>query len=559
VTAAAAQALPIFTHGDATAPIARRRGAAVSAREFLADATDLAARLPANRHVLNACADRYRFAVGFAASLMTGKITLLPSTQTPETIRRLGEYAPDAFCLTDDRACEIALDKFLYAEAAADAAAIAWQVPAIDPAQVAAIVFTSGSTGMPLPHRKTWGKLVRCVQDGAGALGLLDGRGHTLIGTVPPQHMFGFESTVLLALQSGNALTAERPFYPADVCAALEAAPHPRVFVSTPVHLRTLIASGLALPPVALLICATAPLDAELARAAEQRFDCALLEIYGSTETGQIARRRTARSAVFSLWPGVHLEARDGQTVAQGGHVEQPTALCDILEITGEDTFLLHGRTADLVNVAGKRSSLGFLNHQLNAIDGVLDGAFFVREPHATGGSGVARLAAVVVAPTLDAEALTAALRRRVDPVFMPRPLLFVARLPRNATGKLPLEALRALAAAGAKSAATTESGEPAGAAAALLPIAIDPAHPAFAGHFPGMPIVPGVVLLDAALHALALDGTAPCEIVSAKFLGIVRPGEELGLKRQLLASGRVHFDLMCGGRCIATGLVRGG
>ena len=551
MTAAAAHALPIFTHGDAMARIAHRRGAAVSAREFLADARELAARLPASRHVLNACVDRYRFAVGFAACLMTGKISLLPSTHTPETIRRLGEYAPDAFCLTDDRGCEIALDKFLCREDPApgarsrprrnDEAAIPWQVPVIDPAQVAAIVFTSGSTGMPLPYPKTWGKLVRCVRDGAEALGLLDGRAHTLIGTVPPQHMFGFESTVLIALQSANALTAERPFYPADVCAALAAAPQPRVFVSTPVHLRALITSGLAMPPVELLICATAPLDAQLAREAERQFDCTLLEIYGSTETGQIARRRTAHSALFSLWPGVRLHAGGGQTVAQGGHVEQPTALGDIIEITGEDTFLLHGRSADLVNVAGKRSSLSFLNHELNAIDGVLDGAFFVREPHDAGGTDVARLAAVVVAPTLDAQTLVLALRRRVDPVFMPRPLLFVDRLPRNATGKLPQESLRAL----------VEPAEP------LLPIAIDPAHPAFAGHFPGMPIVPGVVLLDAALHALALDGTSPCEIVSAKFLGVVRPGEEIGLKRQLLASGSIQFDLLCGERCIATGLLR--
>ena len=57
---------------------------------------------------------------------------------------------------------------------------------------------------------------------------LLDGRSHTLIGTVPPQHMYGFESTVLLALVSGNAFSAERPFYPADIAAAVAAAPRPR-------------------------------------------------------------------------------------------------------------------------------------------------------------------------------------------------------------------------------------------------------------------------------------------------------------------------------------------
>jgi len=52
-----------------------------------------------------------------------------------------------------------------------------------------------------------------------------------------------------------------------------------------------------------------------------------------------------------------------------------------------------------------------------------------------------------VVAPRLDAPAIIRALRLRIDPVFLPRPLLMVERLPRNATGKLPQHTLRALTA----------------------------------------------------------------------------------------------------------------
>jgi hypothetical protein len=43
------------------------------------------------------------------------------------------------------------------------------------------------------------GRMVRCIRDGAARLGVLDGRAHTLIGTMPAQHIYGFESTVLLA------------------------------------------------------------------------------------------------------------------------------------------------------------------------------------------------------------------------------------------------------------------------------------------------------------------------------------------------------------------------
>jgi acyl-coenzyme A synthetase/AMP-(fatty) acid ligase len=311
--------------------------------------------------------------------------------------------------------------------------------------QVAAIVFTSGTTGTPLPYKKTWGRLARCVRDGAPRLGLSDGRSHALIGTVPPQHMYGFESTVLLALVSGNSFLAERPFYPADIAAALGTAPPPRTLVTTPVHLRALVESQIGLPPVDLIVSATAPLSQELAREVESRFRTALLEIYGSTETGQIALRRTAESAVWRLWPGVRLKISNDQVFAHGGHVEQTTAMQDVIEITADDEFLLHGRLADLVNIAGKRSSFGYLNAQLNAIPGVIDGVFFLRE-NAAGETGVARLGAVVVAPTLDIAALTELLRRRIDPVFLPRPLILVESLPRNATGKLPQQALQVLA-----------------------------------------------------------------------------------------------------------------
>ena len=436
---------PLLSHPTATAVVAFRGGRAVTAGEFLADATRLAASLPAGRHVLNACVDRYRFTVGLAACLISGRASLLPSTHTAEVVRQLAQFAPDAFCLTDVRDCDIELPLVQFDEGARPGLpAQDYRPPLIPAEQVAAIVFTSGSTGAPLPYRKTWGPLVRCVRNAAATLAVPAGT--TLIGTVPAQHMYGLESTVLLALQTGNAFTAERPFYPADVRAAIDAAPRPRVLVTTPVHLRTVLADDQALPALDLIVSATAPLSQELAREAERRFSAPLLEIYGATETGQIAVRHTAERAAFTLLSGVRLRSDNGQTYAYGGHVEQMTALCDIVEQNGGDEFILHGRTADLVNIAGKRSSFGYLNAQLNAIPGVEDGVFFLREGEHADVTGIPRLAAAVVAPTLSATALMKHLRRRIDPVFMPRPLMIVERLPRNATGKLPQQALQALA-----------------------------------------------------------------------------------------------------------------
>jgi acyl-coenzyme A synthetase/AMP-(fatty) acid ligase len=440
--------IALLAHDSPDAIAAYRSGRAVTVREFLRDAAQVARKLPISRHVLNVCADRYQFTVGLAACLMSNRVSLLPSTHTPQVIAQLAAFAPDSFCLTDDLKCDIALPQVFYPDLVPSTDAIAgepFEVPRIPESQLAAIVFTSGSTGTPVPYRKTWGLLARCVINGAPQLGLSDGRSHVLVGTVPGQHMYGFESTVLLALLSGNALSAERPFYPADIAAAVERVPRPRVLVTTPIHLRTLLGSDIDFPALDLVISATAPLSIELAREVEARYRAPLLEIYGSTETGQIAIRRTAQTAAWRLWPGVRLSESDGRVFAQGGHVEQLTAMCDVIEITGEEEFLLHGRTADLVNVAGKRSSFGYLNAQLNAIPGVQDGAFFLRE-ESTGSTGVARLAAVVVAPGLSVAELTEHLRQLIDPVFLPRPLLLVEHLPRNATGKLPQSALQGFA-----------------------------------------------------------------------------------------------------------------
>jgi acyl-coenzyme A synthetase/AMP-(fatty) acid ligase len=445
-------ALPLIAHDRPAAVIAHRCGRQISAAQFLDDVRALAARMPCGAHVLNFCNDRYRFAVGLGASLVSGKCSILPSTHTPEVIRQLHAFAPDVFCLTDDAQCPIELPQLLYVEPAMPATHDERQpgqfsVPQIDSGQLAAYVFTSGSSGAPVPHAKTWGRLVQCVRSEVTRLPVADLAGGAILGTVPAQHMYGFESTVLLPMQSSSAMCAERPFFPADIAAALNSLPRPRILVSTPVHLRALVAADMALPALELIISATAMLPANLAREVEERYGAPLLEIYGSTETGQMASRRTALEVHWRLWPGVRLTCSDGHCSAHGGHVARPTALADVLEPTSAEHFLLHGRTADLVNIAGKRSSLAYLNHQLNAIPGVIDAAFFVRDDSEASLAGVTRLAALVVAPRLDASAIIRALRLRIDPVFLPRPLLMVERLPRNATGKLPQHTLRALTA----------------------------------------------------------------------------------------------------------------
>jgi acyl-coenzyme A synthetase/AMP-(fatty) acid ligase len=202
--------IPLLGHQSPDAVVAWRGGTAITAGQFLADARALAQTMPVGRHVLNVCSDRYRFAVGFAASLIAAKTSLLPPTQVPEVIRHLQAFAPDAFCLTDEADCDIALPRLQYPRQPAAPADFA--LPEIAGDFIAAHVFTSGSTGVPVPHAKSWAYLAADVAVEAQRMGLDDGRRWVIVATVPPQHMYGFESSVLVAWRSGQSFCAERPF-----------------------------------------------------------------------------------------------------------------------------------------------------------------------------------------------------------------------------------------------------------------------------------------------------------------------------------------------------------
>jgi 3-hydroxyacyl-[acyl-carrier-protein] dehydratase len=83
--------------------------------------------------------------------------------------------------------------------------------------------------------------------------------------------------------------------------------------------------------------------------------------------------------------------------------------------------------------------------------------------------------------------------------------------------------------------------------------------HPTFAGHFPGAPVLPGVVLLDATLREIELSSDQPSSrwhIVAAKFQSAVRPGEALTLEHEQLPNGSIRFAIRTTGRAVANGVL---
>jgi 3-hydroxymyristoyl/3-hydroxydecanoyl-(acyl carrier protein) dehydratase len=89
--------------------------------------------------------------------------------------------------------------------------------------------------------------------------------------------------------------------------------------------------------------------------------------------------------------------------------------------------------------------------------------------------------------------------------------------------------------------------------------ITIGEAHPSLPGHFPGRPIVPGVLLLAELFARLAQahPGFSVAALEQAKFLRPVRPGEVVALTSRMAEGGRVHFAGAIGDEAALRGVVR--
>ena len=410
----------------------------VTWKTFLAQVAGLSRRLPEKLHVINLCSDPYWFMMGFLGALNRQQTTLLPPSGDNQSLKHLASVYRDTYCLIDRNTMEVGIECYNLTQLSESSHGVSTMAH-IPEDRVAAVVFTSGTTGVPRPNVKTWGNLV-CVAKAMGRrLRINRGERIAIAATVPPGHMYGLEASIMLPLQYGLPIVSPRPFFPEDIRISLERVPSRRALITTPLQIRACLTEQIPLPRLDFILSATAPLSHGLALEAEKNYQTNVVDLYGFTEAGSVATRRRVIENKWHLLDGLTLVSTSNGNCIYAPYLDTPVPFPDIIGQREGNRFLLQGRNEDLVKIGGRRVALGDLNSKLNEVAGVEDGVFFLPEDD---GGRVTRLVAFVVAPGKHPGEILSGLKTRIEQAFLPREVFMVSSLPRNETGKITRETL---------------------------------------------------------------------------------------------------------------------
>ncbi|KAA0678512.1 AMP-binding protein [Azospirillum brasilense] len=524
----------------------------VTFARFRADVAGNAARLKGCRRGLLVAPDGYWGAVGLLALLHAGAEVTIPPNAQPGTLA----------ALTADGAVPVGDDLRPGGESMT-LSPLAPETPLT--------FFTSGSTGEPKRVVRTLGMLEAEALATEAVLGRLAGPTARVHATVPHQHVYGLNFRLLWPLVTGRPFASAMHELWETALAALDAG---SVLVTSPAHLTRL--AGIApLPPSrrpALVLSAGAPLPEPAAREAAAVFGTPVTEIFGSTETGAIAhRRRDAEDPSWRPLPGVVAgRTPDGRLRVGATHVEgREHVSSDLVEMAEDGGFRVLGRADRIAKVEGKRVSLPEVEAQLRRSPLVADAAALMLEqlcavvvPSAEGAARLADLGAFRFGRLLRRE-----LSAVQEPAGLPRRWRFVSRLPDGTLGKRRQADIAALFQETALSEIATHR-PTAPDVRAVRPLAdgveLDLFIPGdlaqLDGHFPGMPIVPGVAQIDWAVmfaNAHLGLGIEAAQSLQVKFRRVTVPDTLVTLAlRHAPARRRLTFEYRCGDETLSSGSV---
>jgi acyl-CoA synthetase (AMP-forming)/AMP-acid ligase II len=466
--------------------------------------------------------DAYRFAVWLLAGWSLGLTVVLPGDDLPVT----REALPMPWVGAGN--AENVLASWTDGEG---------ETPVPDHGSPGVMSFTSGSTGTPALIGKSLSQLraeaKMLERSFSGELT----PGTRFVASVPHQHMYGLPFFLLWPLAAGRPFVVEKLRYPED---AGRLPPADYMLVSAPTFLKHL--PDAPRPSGARWRMATSagsPLAPEVARAASAHLRAPLYEIYGSTETGAVARRTAG--APWQPMPGVRLSLEEGSSrllihsPLLSGSERATGFLSGDLARLDERGLELLGRADRLVKIGEKRISPDQVERELARLSEVAE-ARVLPLPGAQG-ERVVLGAVAVLSPEgrqkLMAEKrirfnahLRACLAGRLDPLAMPRRWRYVETLPANEMGKTTRDDLERLFAPEFPRVREIPGAVEDG-VALLLELPADLVW--FAGHFPDLPILPGVVQIDWAAHYgrlyFGFDATAS-DVSRLKFQNLIRPGD---------------------------------
>lgn len=534
---------------------------------FRAHALGIAARMrtqPDVRFVLWSD-DPYLFVCALLGLLAAGKEPVIPANAAPGYLAELSD------------AYDAVLDENELAAWCADTAAVHPDKPvmAID-ANAPLTLFTSGSSGTPKAVHKTLAQFDAEVQTLEAAWGALLADA-AVLASVPHHHIYGLLFRVFWPLAAGRPFDRATCADPAQLQARIASCSARRggtVVVSTPAQLSRwpdLPRFATLLPQPLAFFSSGGPLSLDTAQRYAAQFGAAPLEIYGSTETGGIAWRRQDETQAWTPMPGLAVRAGAGQ---QGGALEvrSPHLGHDDWHRTDDKAafdehgrFVLQGRLDRVVKLDGKRVSLSEIESKLLLHPGVVE----ARTVLLAGGSRQ-RIGALVALTAEGREALRRdgrvlllkALRRHLaawfDTVVLPRHWRIHRALPVDARGKVQAQAVaRAFAAREEGFELLAEWDEAEG---RVFELRVPHTLVHFAGHFPGLPILPGVVQVDWAIrlaHEWVPGARTLASVEQLKFTAPVPPGALLRLTlAHDAARRRVSFVWRAGGRDCASGVI---
>ncbi|TCW86979.1 AMP-dependent synthetase [Burkholderia sp. SRS-46] len=502
--------------------------------------------------------DPYAFACAFFAVAATGGEVVIPASAAPGY---LAELAAAYDLLLDDRMLAACAEDDRAPEQSVASRAIA--------ADAAVTLYTSGSSGSAKPVRKTLAQFdaeVRTLQREWGE----QVGGAVTLSSVPHHHIYGLLFRILWPLAAGRAFDRALSFEPLQLQDRL-AAYGGGVVVSTPSQLMrwpSLPGFAALAPAPGVFFSSGGPLPAEAAVSYADAFGAAPLEIFGSTETGGIAWRRQDLAQAWQPMAGIDVRCDDeGALSVRSAHLghDRWHRTDDAARFGAMGRFELTGRRDRVVKLDGKRVSLPEVEARIVAHP-------FVAQAMATVIDGASRARIGVVAVPSDAGraalaadgriAVAAVLRRDLgaylDPVALPRHWRFRVAMPFDARGKLPAAALAGAFASTPEGFELLAEWRDADQWHAELRVPPDLAH--FDGHFPGLPILPGVVQIDWAVR-LAMRNIPALRAVRSidqlKFKAPVPPGAVLMLRLAHDAERRrVRFAFRRGERECTSGTV---